>query len=100
MSNATHEHEYESLGEFEYEGEHEGEFEYELAHELAGEGEGEGEFEAHEHEHEGEHEAEQFFGSLAKLAGRALRSPALRKIALQAAKAALREQEGEYEGEG
>lgn len=91
MSNATHEHE--SLGE--YEGEYEGEFEYELQHELEGEGEGE-----HEHEHEGEHEAEQFFGSLAKLAGRALRSPALRKIALQAAKAALGEHEHEGEGEG
>lgn len=98
MSNATHEHE--SLGE--YEGEHEGEFEYELQHELEGAGEHwhEHEFEHESHEHEGEHEAEQFFGSLARLAGRALRSPALRKIALQAAKAALGEHEGEGEGEG
>jgi hypothetical protein len=86
MSNAIHEHEHESLGEYE------GEFEYELLGELEGEGEGElhelHEHE-HEHEHEGEHEAEQFFGALASLAGRALRSPALRKIAVKAAKAAL-----------
>ena len=100
MSNATHEHEFESLGE--YEGEYEGEFEQELMNEL---GEGEGEVHEHEfeHEHEGEQEAEQFFGGLAKLAGRALRSPALRKIATAAAKAALKSASsalGEHEGEG
>jgi hypothetical protein len=42
----------------------------------------------HEH-HEGEAEAEQFFGGLARLAARAVKSPAFRRIAASAAKGAL-----------
>lgn len=105
--------------------------ELELESELALEGEGEGEFElageleqelglAHElthefeleHEQEAEHEA--FFNSLAAMADRGGRSQALRRIALAAARQALRakapawpviqgeagELEGELEGEG
>lgn len=52
------------------------EYEYEL------EGEYEGEF-------EGEYEAEEFFGRLAGLARRAVQSPALRRVALGAARSAL-----------
>ena len=52
------------------------EYEYEL------EGEYEGEF-------EGEYEAEEFFGRLAGLARRAAQSPALRRVALSAARTAL-----------
>jgi len=77
---------------------------HELELELEGESHeaGLGELEAHElHEHE------QFFGGLAKLAARGLASPALRKIALNAAKRVLQpggglfehEGEGEHEGE-
>jgi hypothetical protein len=51
-------------------------------------------------EHEHEHEHEQFFGSLAKLASRALGSPALRQAAGQAARSALQGLLGEGEGEG
>jgi hypothetical protein len=77
---------------------------HELEMELEGESHeaGLGELEAHEHEHE----AEQFFGGLAKLAARGLASPALRKIALNAAKSVLRpggglfEHEGEFELQG
>jgi hypothetical protein len=80
--------------------------EHEMEMELEGLGELEGEHE-HEHEHEGEHEHEheQFFGGLAKLAARAFRSPALRRIASQAARSALQslapqgEHEHELEGE-
>ena len=91
------------LQEFEFESEWEGEYEY-------------------EGEYEGEYEAEEFFGRLAGLARRAARNPALRRIGLQAGRAALgglrgtgpaggaaanvlggflpqREYEGEYEGE-
>jgi hypothetical protein len=42
----------------------------------------------HEH-HEGEAEAEQFFGSLARVAARAVRSPAFRRLAGRAARSAL-----------
>jgi len=71
-------------------------------HELEMEFEGEsheaglGELEAHEHEHE----AEQFFGGLAKLAARGLASPALRKVALNAARSVLRPGGGLFEHEG
>lgn len=66
------------------------ELEYELEglHEWEGEQEGEWEFEQ-EMEHEGESEQEQFFGRLGALTGRAVRSPALRRIGLAAARAAL-----------
>jgi hypothetical protein len=73
------------------------EFAHESAHELPA---------AHEvaHEQEGEHEA--FFNHLAAMGERTGRSQALRKIALAAARAALRTQpppapgiEGEFEGE-
>lgn len=96
---------------------HEQEFEQELEMAALGEGEFEQEwesspeFETHEGspEHEAEFEAEQFFGGLARLAARAVQSPALRKIGLQAARSALsglgglldeQEGEGEFEGEG
>lgn len=62
------------LSEFELEGELEGEFE----------SESEGEWEL-----EGEAESEQFFGRLAGLARRAAQSPALRRVGLSAARAAL-----------
>jgi hypothetical protein len=42
----------------------------------------------HEH-HEGEAEAEQFFGGLARVAARAVRSPAFRRLAGRAARSAL-----------
>jgi hypothetical protein len=61
-------YEFEFEGEFEYEGELEGEYEGEL---------------------EGEYEAEQFFGSIASLARRAVQSPTLRRIGLSAARAGL-----------
>ena len=77
---------------------------HELELELEGESHeaGLGELEAHE-----QHEHEQFFGGLAKLAARGLASPALRKIALNAARSVLapggglfeHELEGELEGE-
>lgn len=75
----------ESEGEFELAGELESELE--LAQELVGE------FEL-EHEHEAEHEA--FFNSLAAMADRRGRSQALRRIALAAARAALRGQTGRW----
>jgi hypothetical protein len=88
----------ESEGEFELSGELEQELE--LANELASE------FEM-EHELEGEHEA--FFNSLAAMADRKGRSQALRRIAVAAARSALRGQSrpwpvvegelGEHEGE-
>lgn len=88
----------ESEGELELAGELEQELE--LAHELANE------FEL-EHEQEAEHEA--FFNSLAAMADRSGRSQALRRIALAAARSALRGQarpwpvvegeSGEMEGE-
>ena len=88
----------ESEGELELAGELEQELE--LAHELASE------FEL-EHEQEAEHEA--FFNSLAAMADRSGRSQALRRIALAAARSALRGQarpwpvvegeSGELEGE-
>lgn len=55
---------------------------YESEFESEWESEFEGEF-------EGEYENEQFFGRLAQLAGRAVRSPALRRIGLQAGRMAL-----------
>lgn len=80
------------------------ELEHELAHELAHESSHESASEA-AHEHEGEHEA--FFNHLAAMADRRGRSQALRKIALAAARAALRGQkaygpgiEGEFESLG
>src|SRR4051812_33267747 len=42
------------------------------------------------HEMEGEHEAEMFFGSLARMGAQAAQSPALRNLAVQAARSALR----------
>lgn len=96
MSTSTYEHELHELEAF-------GEAEAELAHEL-----GLHEYEQ-EHEHEAlvqEQEAEQFFGRLASLASRAIRSPALRKIGLKAARAAASGLgnaifgEHEFEGEG
>lgn len=76
------------------------ELELELEQELEQELEGAHEF---EFEHEQELEGEQFFGQLARLAMRGARSPALRRIALSAARSALgsmlREHEGEFEGE-
>lgn len=99
MSTSTYEHELHELEAF-------GEAEAELAHEL-----GLHEYEQ-EHEHEAlvqEQEAEQFFGKLASLASRAIRSPALRKIGLKAARAAVsglgdvlfgEEKFGEHEFEG
>lgn len=79
-----YEYELEALAEFE--GEYEGEFETET--ELEG-------------ELEGEEEAEAFFGTLARLARSALRSPALRRVAQTAARAALNgaSPQTEYEGE-
>jgi hypothetical protein len=80
-----------------------GELEQELEFELEGELENEFEFEQ-EHEQEGEHEV--FFNHLAGLADRAGRSQALRRIALAAARQALRQRprrdpaiEGEFEYE-
>lgn len=77
------------------------ELENELAHELAHESSHESASEA-AHENEGEHEA--FFNHLAAMADRSGRSQALRKVALAAARAALRGQkaygpgvEGEHE---
>ncbi len=88
----------ESEGELELAGEFEQELE--LAHELVNESE-------LEHEQEAEHEA--FFNSLAAMADRSGRSQALRRIALAAARSALRGQarpwpvvegeSGEMEGE-
>jgi hypothetical protein len=49
---------------------------------------GEWESGIHEH-HEGEAEAEQFFGGLARLAARAVRSPTFRRLAATAARSAL-----------
>src|SRR5215468_10082789 len=86
---------HEGEGEFELAGELEQELG--LAHELASE------FEL-EHEQEAEHEA--FFNSLAAMADRSGRSQALRRIALAAARSALKAQarpwpvvEGELESE-
>src|SRR5215475_1966743 len=92
------------------------EMEMELEHELPHEAHEhefeahEHEFESHEHEHEHEHEAEMeqesFFNHLSAMADRGGRSQALRRIALAAARAALRANarpypviEGESEGE-
>jgi hypothetical protein len=93
-----------SMNEYEFESEWEGEYEY-------------------EGEYEGEFEGEEFFGRIANLARRAASNPMLRRVGLQAARAALgglrgmgpaggaaasilggmlpqREYEGEYEYEG
>jgi len=104
----AHEFELSHELELELEGESHELHELELqgeSHELELEFEGEsheaglGELEAHElHEHE--QEAEQFFGGLAKLAARGLGSPALRKIALNAAKSVLQPDGGIFEHEG
>jgi hypothetical protein len=79
------------------------ELEQALAQELAHEGLPEAAHEA-AHEHEGEHEA--FFNHLAAMGQRSGRSQALRRVALAAARAALRTQpppapgiEGEFSGE-
>jgi hypothetical protein len=69
-------------------------YEYELEALSELEGEFESEFEAEselegELEAEGEEEAEAFFGTLARLARRALSSPALRRVAQTAAQSAL-----------
>jgi hypothetical protein len=79
-----YEYELEALAELE------GEYESELESEL------EGEFEA-----ESEAESEAFFSSLARLARRALSSPALRRVARTAARAALNgaRPQAEYEEE-
>jgi hypothetical protein len=77
-------------GEYENELEGEGELEGELEGEY--EGELEGEFEA-----ETEAETEAFFGSLARLAGRALRSPTLRRMAQTAVRAVLNGTQAEFE---
>lgn len=71
--------------EFELENELSQELENELEHEVSGAHELE-----HEHAQEGEHEA--FFNSLAAMGDRGGRSQALRRIALTAARAALRAQ--------
>jgi hypothetical protein len=102
--------------EYELEGEYEGEeFLGTIARgigSLLGESEYESEFESEseleaEYELEGEAEAEAFFGTLARLARGALRSPALRRVAQTAARAALNgtppqaefEEESEWESE-
>ena len=60
-------------------------------YELEYESELESEFETeNEGELEGEFESEQFFSRLAQLAGRALRSPAVRRVGLAAGRMALR----------
>jgi len=88
----------------ELENELELEQELELEGELQGEFELEGELELEqelEHEHEGEHEA--FFNHLAAMADRGGRSQAMRRIALAAARAALKGQTKPWpviEGEG
>jgi hypothetical protein len=104
MTNAMHAQAFEQSLESGPLGENEWEFE--------GAFEGEGEWEAHEmHEAHPEQEAEQFFGNLAKLAARAIQSPALRRVGMRAARSALSsigdligEGEGEahelHEGEG
>jgi hypothetical protein len=72
--------------------------EYELEDELESMYESEDEF-----EDESEAESEQFFGGLLSLAKRAIQSPALRKVAMSAAKSALGsilpQGEGEFEDE-
>jgi len=73
--------------EMELEFELENELSHELEHELEQEISGSHELE-HEHTQEGEHEA--FFNSLAAMGDRGGRSQALRRIALTAARAALR----------
>lgn len=87
LSSAETELELELESELAHEGEAEtaGELEQEL--ELASEGLGES-LVQHEHEGEGEHEA--FFNHLAAMADRSGRSQALRRIALAAARSALR----------
>jgi len=105
-------YEYEALSEMEGEFENEFEEEVELEEEFEGEeflgtivrgigglfgqGEHEGEFEA-----ESEEEGEAFFGALARLARRALSSPALRRVAQSAAQSALNtaQPQSEYEYE-
>ena len=104
-------HELESL--FEHEGEFELESEWEGAHE-GGLHEGIHEAGLHEFEFEGLHEgglhedeADRFLGQLVGLARQGLQSPALRQIALNAARSALgalgeggaHEMEGEFESE-
>lgn len=85
-------------------------YEYELEALAELEGEYESEFEAEselESELEAETESEAFFGTIARLARGALRSPALRRIAQTAARAALNgtppqaeyEEEAEWESE-
>lgn len=93
LSSAETELELELESELAHEGEAEtaGELEQEL--ELASEGLGE--FLAqHEHEREGEHEA--FFNHLGAMADRSGRSQALRRIALAAARSALRARQGPW----
>lgn len=78
------------------------EFLNELEDELESElGVSAGEFETElSHEADAEVEAEQFFGALAGLASRAVRSPALRRLALDAARSAIRAvTESEFETE-
>src|SRR5690349_5008575 len=102
MGAAMNEYELEALPEYEYEeeweSELEGEYEQEYEEEWEGESESEleGEYEQeYEEEWEGEFEAESeaeaeaFFGRLASLAQRAVRSPALRRVGLAAARSAL-----------
>ena len=59
---------------------------YEMLNELEAEIAGESGYES---SYEADREAEQFFGTIAKLAKRAASSPALRKVAGQAARGAL-----------
>ena len=75
--------------EFEFENESEFELANELEHELGLANEMVNEFEL-EHEHQAEHEA--FFNHLAAMADRSGRSQALRRIALAAARSALKGQ--------
>src|SRR5215475_1666864 len=86
MSAAT---ELELESELEFEGEGESELAAELENELGFAQELVHEFEL-EHEHEAEHEA--FFNTLAAMADRSGRSQALRRIAMAAARSALRSQ--------
>ncbi len=65
----------------------ESDFQRELESEILGETSYEGIFES---DHEADHEADQFFGALAGLAKKAISSPALRKVASDAGRAALR----------
>ena len=69
----------------------ESDFLRELESEILGESVHETSFESnHESNHEADREAEQFFGSIANLARRAVQSPVLRKVASDAGRAALK----------